>query len=128
MAGFAERVWVVEPGIDRAGIAAVCERFASFAAADPAQPLIICDVGAVTDPDLVILSMLARMQLTARRLGCTIRLRRAQPRLTGLILFSGLGAVLPICSGLPLEAGWEAEQGEQPVHVEEVVDPPDPAV
>lgn len=128
----AERVWVVGPGIDHAGIAAACESFASFAECPGGDRLILCDVSAVAHPDLAIVALLARLQLTARRLGRGILLHRAQPRLVEMILFSGLGGVLPLSSGLPsgltLEPGWEAEQREQPVHVEEVVDPLDPAV
>lgn len=129
VAGFAERVWVVEPGIDHAGIAAVCERFASFAASVPASfaassggdatgpAVIVCDVGAITNPDMATLSLLARMQLTARRHGRGMQLHRAQRPLIELILFAGLGGVLPLYSGtrgaeLSLEAGREAEQRE----------------
>jgi len=133
MGGWAQRVWVVEPGIDHAGIAAACERFASFAASSASHDdgcggstVIVCDVGAITDPDLATLSLLARMQLTARRLGRGIQLHRAQRRLIELILFSGLGGVLPLYPGLALELGRQAEQREELVHVEEVVDPPDP--
>jgi ABC-type transporter Mla MlaB component len=127
MAGFAERVWVVQPGVDHAGIAVVCESFASFASSEQDR-IIVCDVGAITDPDLATVSLLARMQLTARRLGGAIRLHRAQPRLVELILFSGLAAVLPLAADLSLELGRQAEQREEPVHVEEVVEPFDPPV
>ncbi|HZM79544.1 MAG TPA: STAS domain-containing protein [Candidatus Limnocylindrales bacterium] len=125
--GMVNRVWVVEPGIDHAGIAAACERFVSFMGDVPGDSVIICDVGAITRPDLATLALLARMQLTARRLGSGIRLHRAQDRLVELILFSGLGGVLPLSSELVRELGREAEQGEEPVHVEEVVDPLDPS-
>jgi len=133
VAGSAECVWVVEPGIDHAGIPAVCERFASFAESSAACPgacetVIVCDVGAITDPDLATLSLLARLQLTARRFGRGIQLHRAQDRLIELILFSGLGAVLPLRSESVRELRWEAEQGEEPVHVEEVVESLDPPV
>jgi ABC-type transporter Mla MlaB component len=139
MAGL-ERVWVVEPGVGPAGIAAACERFAAFAACltPRASPdaedsaahtaVIVCDVGGITEPDLATVALLARMQLTARRLGRGIHLHRAQPRLVALILFTGLGAVLPLCSsGLVLQLGRQSEQREEPVHVEEVVDPLDPS-
>lgn len=128
MAGFGERVWVVEPGVvDPAAIAGLCERFAAFARAGTGR-VIICDVGAITDPDLATLSLLARLQMTARRLGCGIQLHRAQRRLIELILFSGLGGVLPLYCGLTLEPHREAEQGEEPLDIEEVVDPLDPPV
>ncbi|HEX6685648.1 MAG TPA: STAS domain-containing protein [Candidatus Limnocylindrales bacterium] len=125
MTRFAEQVWVVEPGIDPAGIPGLCERFAAFVAECDGE-VVVCDVGALARPDAVALSALARMQLTARRLGRGIQLHRAQRRLIELIGFAGLGGVLPLYSGLVLELGREAEQREQPVHVEEVVDPLDP--
>ena len=138
-------MWVVEPGIDQAGIAAACERFASFALSLAAGAVIICDVGAIAQPDPATLSLLARMQLTARRHGHGMQLHRAQRRLIELILFAGLNSVLPLYDrageagaaagrrgppqggGSALERGREAEQREEPVHVEEVVDPLDPS-
>jgi ABC-type transporter Mla MlaB component len=127
VAGVAERVWVVRPGIDRAGIEAVCEHFASFAASlAPGEPTIICDVGEITHPDLVTLSLLARLQLTARRLGRGIQLHRAHDRLIELIVLSGLAAVLSLRCESAGEPQWQAEQGEEPVHVEEVVERLDP--
>jgi len=128
--GIGERVWVVEPGIDAAGIAGHCERFAAFAAEGTDREVIVCDVGAITHPDLPTLSLLARLQMTARRLGRGIQLHRAQRRLIELILFSGLGGVLPLYpgSGLALEPGREAEEREEPLDIEEVVDPLDPPV
>jgi hypothetical protein len=70
-------------------------------------------------PDLALIDALARLQLDARRLGWTVRLRDAPDELRALIELTGLGGVLP------LEARREAEGGEEP-RVDEVVQPDDP--
>ncbi len=76
-------------------------------------------------PGLALVDELARLQLTARRLGCSIGLRDACAELAELLDLAGLGEVVPRVGGLPLEAGREAEDGEQ-AGVEEVVVPDDP--
>jgi hypothetical protein len=45
-------------------------------------------------PDMSVVDQLARLQLEARRLGCSIRLRHACPELVELIEFSGLEDVV----------------------------------
>jgi hypothetical protein len=66
-------------------------------------------------PDLSVVEGLARLQLAARRLGCSIRLRSARGELPELLDLVGLG----------VEVGGQAEDREQ-VRVEEVVMPDDP--
>ena len=66
-----------------------------------------CDVVAVRRPDLATVDALARVDLTAKRLGSGIRLRGASVDLLEL---------LALC-GLPLESVVEAEL--QPEHREE---------
>jgi anti-anti-sigma regulatory factor len=73
-------------------------------------------------PTLGTLDALARLQLTARRHGCEIRLVGVSPELRELIAFAGLEAVLPV------EPGGEAEQREERVGVEEERDFLDPPV
>jgi ABC-type transporter Mla MlaB component len=68
-------------------------------------------------PDLSAVDALARLQLAARRLGCSIRLREPCAELVRLLDLSGLSGCL--------EVGGEPEGGEQP-GVEEVVMPDDP--
>ncbi|HET6858421.1 MAG TPA: STAS domain-containing protein [Streptomyces sp.] len=53
-----------------------------------------CDVGAVTEPDLHTVEVLARLRLAARRRGCRIRLRHPPPQLLALLHLVGLGEVL----------------------------------
>ena len=52
--------------------------------------LVICDVGALVRPDAVAVDLLARLQLTARRLGAAICLRDPSAELCELIAFMGL--------------------------------------
>ena len=59
--------------------------------------LVICDVGSLVHPDAVAVDALARLALTARRLGCRLRLRHASSDLRELIAFMGLRA--PMRSG-----------------------------
>ncbi|MDP2710986.1 MAG: STAS domain-containing protein [Solirubrobacteraceae bacterium] len=55
--------------------------------------VVVCDVGGV-DADLVTVEVLARLCLTARRLGCRLALRDASPELDELLAFCGLAGVL----------------------------------
>src|SRR4051794_22252756 len=71
--------------------------------------VVVCDVAAVGRPDAGTVGALARLQLTARRLGGRIRLRHASPELRELLSFLGLDEVVPT---LVVEAGREAEEGE----------------
>ena len=68
-------------------------------------------------PDLSAVDALARLQLAARRLGCSIRLRDTCAELAELLDLVGLSECLQV--------GGEPEGGEQ-VGVEEVVMPDDP--
>ncbi len=53
----------------------------------------ICDAAGLRRADLTAVNALARMQLTARGLGCRIRLRNAGPELRELLELVGLGEV-----------------------------------
>ena len=76
-------------------------------------------------PDLSVVDELARMQLAARRRGCSIWLREACPELTALLEFAGLADVITTGLRRPLQVGRETEGREQG-GVEEVVVPDDP--
>ena len=56
----------------------------------PRPPVVGCDVSRITEPDERALDALARLQLSARRLGATIHLRNACPALVDLIELAGL--------------------------------------
>lgn len=91
------------PGpVARADVPALCERVRVLLAAGDID-VVTCEVGAITDPDLVTIDALARLQLTARRLGRSIRLRHARAGLQGLLVLTGLSDELPVCGDLPPE-------------------------
>jgi ABC-type transporter Mla MlaB component len=119
-------VWRIGPAITRADIPGLCRQLAALLHRSGAA-VVICQVGAITDPDAVTIEALARLQLVARRLGRRIWLSGASGRLRELLALTGLCDVLPLHEGLPLEAGWQTEQREQAIGVEERVDPDDPA-
>jgi hypothetical protein len=85
----------------------------------PRPSRIVCDVGALA-PDAGAVDALARLQLTARRLGLEIRLRHASGELQELLAFVGLRDVLRV------EAGGQAKEREQRVGVEEERELDDP--
>ncbi|MGH3914533.1 MAG: hypothetical protein ACRDTC_14180 [Pseudonocardiaceae bacterium] len=75
-------------------------------------------------PDVAVVDTLMRLQLAARRLGCSIHLRSACGELLELLDLLGLGEVVT-GADLRLEASGQVENSEQ-VGVEEVVMPDDP--
>ncbi|MEA2451885.1 MAG: hypothetical protein QOG04_595 [Actinomycetota bacterium] len=81
--------------------------------------IVVCDVGALQDPDALTLDMLGRVQLIARRFGCEVRFRHACEELQELIEFAGLSEVLA------LESRGQTEEGEQVGGIEEERDPDD---
>ena len=113
--------------IDRADIPGLCERARVLLAKDVKEQL-VCDVGAIVSPDAVTVDALARLQLTARRLGCQVRVEHASAELRGLLAFMGLSDAVPLSGRSGLEAGRETEQREQRGRVKEERDPADPAI
>lgn len=79
---------------ERADIARLCEQIRALLAADDAD-LVVCDVGALVVADAATVDVLARLQLTARRLGGGIRIRHASSELLDLLALMGLREVLP---------------------------------
>jgi anti-anti-sigma regulatory factor len=78
----------------RADVPAACERLRALIGARDAD-LVVCDVAEV-EADLVAVEVLARLRLTARRLGCALRLRGSSRALEQLLAFCGLCDVLPL--------------------------------
>src|SRR3954470_10991353 len=74
--------------------------------------------------DFEVVDRLAGLQLSARRMGCEISLRRACPDLVALLDLAGLADIIGPAPSR--EVGGEAEGGEQALDVEEVVVPDDP--
>jgi anti-anti-sigma regulatory factor len=110
--------------LSRADIVGLCERVATWIGRSEAS-VVVCDVTAVVDPDAVTIDALARLQLTARRLGRQLRIRHTSTELQELLIFTGLNEVIPLCAKLAIEARGQAEQGEQTRRVEEEGDPYD---
>jgi ABC-type transporter Mla MlaB component len=78
--------------IRREDLAGLCDRVCALLDRSAAQ-LALCDVRGI-DPDAVTVDALARLQLGAKRRGCTVRLRNASDDLRDLVAFMGLTAVL----------------------------------
>jgi anti-anti-sigma regulatory factor len=122
-------VWPLGPVIARADVPALCDELTALAGTRP-HARVICDVSMVALPDAVTVEALARLRLTARRLGCDLRIRGVEPRLRTLIAFVGLADALALgdlpLGGSAVEVGGEAEEREQVLGVEEVGDRGDP--
>src|SRR6266508_2272981 len=118
-------VVVVSGRITRTDIPALCERVrVVLEGSDAGQ--VVCDVAALVDPDAATVDALARLQLTARRLGRRLQLRWACQDLQALLAMMGLSEVLPCGDVSDLEPGRQAEQREQARGVQEEADPRDP--
>ena len=76
--------------------------------------------------DLVVVDQLARLQLAARRLGCTIRLRNVCANLSELLELAGLAELLGGCGELRQVRRQPEELEQARVGVDEVVMPDDP--
>ena len=111
--------------IERADIPELCER-AQGLLADQGTDRLVCDVGAILEPDAVTVDALARLQLTAMRLGREMQLGHASRKLEDLLAFMGLDGVVPSAPGSGLEAGRETEERKVDLRVEEEADPGDP--
>ncbi len=68
-------------------------------------------------PDLALVDELARLQLAARRVGCSIRLYRPAPELTELLILTGLADIVSVDDGMAGPAGVTAAGGGEPVEL-----------
>jgi hypothetical protein len=105
--------------VTRADVNAACERLHALAGGGEIE-VIACDVSALA-AEVAAVDALARLALVARRLGCPLKVRRASPELRDLVAFCGLSDALGVGRN-----GWEAEEREEPIDVQERVDPNDP--
>jgi hypothetical protein len=116
---------VIAGPIVRAEIPGLCERVgASLQECHPGP--VVCNVGAM-DPNAVTVEALARLQLTVRRMGRSVRFKDASPDLERLLCLAGLDEVLPCGPASGLEPRRQAEEREQARGVQEERDPGDPA-
>jgi ABC-type transporter Mla MlaB component len=77
--------------ITRVDLPGLCDRASGILGGSGS--FVACDVADV-DPDAVTVDALARLQLTAQRQGCCVRLRNASPALLDLVDLMGLSCVL----------------------------------
>jgi hypothetical protein len=104
--------------VTRADVKTACERLHALAGGGGIEA-IACDVSALA-AEAAAVDALARLALVARRLGCPLSVRRASPELRDLVAFCGLSDALGVRGN-----GGEAEVREEPVDVQERVDPDD---
>ncbi len=109
---------VILPPVRREDIPKLCEQLIDLLDGDR-RPFVECDVGAVDQPDLVIVDALARLQLIALRHNSFLRIEAACPKLILLLSLTGLGGVI---------LHGQAKQRENTIDVEEVVHPGDAAI
>lgn len=77
-------------------VASLCARLASMPEISDAD-FVECDVSGLITPDAAMLDALARLQLTARRLGCEVRLRNVSDELHDLLVLAGLCDIIGLC-------------------------------
>jgi ABC-type transporter Mla MlaB component len=118
-------VLVLTGPIARADVIALCERAETLLRAGRGDQ-VLCDVAALDDPDAVTVDALARLALTARRLGRNLTIRGACGELRKMLAFAGLDEVLPCGADSGLEPWGQPEEREQARGVEEEADPGDP--
>jgi hypothetical protein len=106
-------------------VAGLCERVRELLVSSDAD-IVVCNVGALHDPDIAEVGALARLQLATQRLGREIRFFGACSELQDLLTLMGLGDVLPLCGGLPVQTRGKAKEREQTRGIEEERDPADP--
>lgn len=116
---------VIAGAIAPAEISTLCRRVGLLLEATGANE-VICDVDRLLEPDAGTVDALARLQLTARRLGGEIRLLGACDRLHELLHLMGLGSIVLPCDELPLEARRKPEEREPSRGIQEEGDPSDP--
>ncbi len=98
-----------------AHVPGVCERVRVLLQAGDAD-LIVCDVGALVDADAVTIDALARLQLSARRLGLPIRLLHASSELQELLAFTGLGDVVTQCPATARAEAGDRKAGTESLY------------
>jgi len=120
--------------IARGDIAALCERLRVVLDGDPGP--VTFDISELAPPDAPAIEALARLQLTALRLGHRIRLRNGRGELEDLLALVGLVELLPMIGSTEeptspasgAEPVWQAEEREEVRRVQEERDPRDPIV
>lgn len=81
--------------VSQAEISCWCEQLRKRVGENEAVRVVICDLTAVGQPDLATIDLLARLKLTAHRLGCEFSVRSPGEDLRSLLELSGLDCLLP---------------------------------
>lgn len=81
--------------------------------------VVVCHLGRLTEPDLTMVGLLARVHLSARRHGQVALFCHAPPDLVALLDLVGLDEILHVVSGV--EPRREPEQREEAVRAEKRV-------
>jgi hypothetical protein len=114
-------ILIFDGALDRASIATYCDRARALLEGADGGP-VICDVGAVVSPDAVTIEVLARLHLTALRLGYRIVLRDTGAELADLLNFAGLCDAIPSAAGSVVEPVGDPEEREEVGGIEEEAD------
>jgi hypothetical protein len=114
-------VFAIADRVERAELAGLCARLRALLEESGAE-LVVCEVGALADPDAVTVDALARLQLTAQRLACRLCVRHASRSLRELLVLAGLAELL-----LGVEPVGQAEEREHGLRVEEEGELDDPS-
>ena len=118
-------VFAIDGRIDRADIPAMCDRFREdLQRAGPDR--VVCDVTALIAPDAAVVDALARLRLTARRLGLQMFLSDAPMELDVLLSLMGLRDVLRFDHASGVEPLGQPEHREERLGVQEERDSGDP--
>jgi hypothetical protein len=88
---------VIDGPVDVIDVPRLCERLRALLARSDVS-VVVCDAGTLA-ADAVTIEALARLQLTAIRLGRRIRLQRTSYDLDRLLEFAGLDEVLASANG-----------------------------
>ena len=118
---------MVLPAVNPSDVPALSERLRALLE-DGACDQVVCDVAGLTNADAGSVHALARLQLTARRLGSEMRLQNASRELQELIHVMGLCEAVPCAGELCLESSRQSEHREEPLGIEEEGDPADPTI
>jgi anti-anti-sigma regulatory factor len=81
--------------IERSDISLICRKVRA-AIEETNADSVTFDMAALVHTDVVVVEALARLQLTLRRMGCTLKLKNVRPHLKELVGFVGLEGVLPL--------------------------------
>ena len=133
MGGVEFEVW---GPVARSDVPGLCERFAAAVAAGGGGPVVV-DLRALDRPGPTAVEAVSRLALTARRLGCRVSFTGVDDGLRRVLGFLGLAEILSpelagpgepgVDRGARRQAVGEPEEREEPLGVEERVDPRDPA-